>query len=452
MKYHLRNCKVVNEGEIYEAELIISDGIIAGVRKISDEKLFNAELFQNAEQIDLKGNYLFPGIIDDQVHFREPGLTHKGDIHSESAAAAAGGITSFMEMPNTVPNAVSLNLLEQKYDLAQEKSYTNYSFFLGASNSNIEELLKADPAKICGIKLFMGSSTGNMLVDRKESLEQIFSLKHMLIALHCEDEDIITNNISRFKKMYGEDIPYRYHPLIRSAEACYRSSSYAAELAAKFGARIHILHISTEKELNLFRNDIPLEQKQITSEVCVHHLWFSDKDYEAKQQYIKWNPSIKTEQDRQALFTAMLDDRIDIVATDHAPHTIEEKSKGYFKAPSGGPLVQHSLPVMLEFFHQGKISLEQIADKMCHKPARLFRIEQRGFIREGYKADLCVVDLNAHWTVSDENIRYKCGWSPFDGYRFKSSVTHTFVNGSLIYENGHLHPIHAGERLTFKVL
>jgi dihydroorotase len=452
MKYHLRNCKVVNEGEIYDAELIISDGVIAGVRKISDEQLFNADLLQNAEQIDLKGNYLFPGIIDDQVHFREPGLTHKGDIHSESAAAVAGGITSFMEMPNTVPNAVSLDLLEQKYDLAQEKSYTNYSFFLGASNSNIEELLKADPSNICGIKLFMGSSTGNMLVDRKESLEQIFSIKHMLVALHCEDEDIITNNISRFKKMYGEDIPYRYHPLIRSAEACYRSSSYAAELAAKFGARIHILHISTEKELSLFRNDIPLEQKQITSEVCVHHLWFSDKDYEAKQQYIKWNPSIKTEQDRQALFTAMLDDRIDIIATDHAPHTLEEKSKGYFKAPSGGPLVQHSLPVMLEFYHQGKISLEQIADKMCHKPARLFRIEQRGFIREGYKADLCVVDLNASWTVSGENIRYKCGWSPFDGYRFKSSVTHTFVNGSIIYENGQLHPIHAGERLTFKVL
>lgn len=449
MKYLLKKLKVVNEGEIFEAELLIDNGIIASIIRTNSNQHFTTTQLQGATTIDLKGQYLFPGIIDDQVHFREPGLTHKGDIHSESAAAAAGGITSFMEMPNTLPNATSLELLEQKYAIASEKSYINYSFFLGASNDNIKELQKTDPNKICGIKLFMGSSTGNMLVNRKEALRDIFSIKHILIAIHCEDEEIIKTNTEFFREQYGENPPWRCHSEIRSAEACYRSSSNAIELAEKYGARIHILHVSTGKETGLFRNDIPIEEKRVTSEVCIHHLWFCDEDYERKQQYIKWNPSIKTASDREQLFEAMLDDRLDIIATDHAPHTKEEKSQNYFKSPAGGPLVQHSLVSMLEFYHQCKISLEKIVDKMCHRPARLFSIRNRGFIREGYQADLCVVDLDSPWIVSKENILYKCGWSPFEGNTFKSAVTHTFINGQLVFEKGKLNNIHAGERIKF---
>ncbi len=452
MDFLLRNCTIINEGEIFEAEVLIKGELISEIRKTESDPPFNPDQLHGTQVIDLKGSYLLPGVIDDQVHFREPGLTHKGDIFSESRAAAAGGITSYMEMPNTVPNAIHLDVLEQKYERAAQTSLTNYSFYLGASNNNISELEQADPGLICGIKLFMGSSTGNMLVDRKEALEKIFSLRHMRIALHCEDEAIIRNNTERFQKLYGDNLPWRYHPLIRSTEACYRSSAYAVELATKFGARIHILHISTAKELGLFRNDVPLEEKQITSEVCVHHLWFSDADYESKNQFIKWNPSIKTSADREALMEALLDNRLDIVATDHAPHTLEEKQQGYFKAPSGGPLVQHSLVAMFEFFKQGKISLDTLVEKMCHAPARLFRIHKRGFIREGFYADLCVVNPDYPWTVEPENIRYKCGWSPYTGTRFSASVTHTFVNGNLVYENGKIHDSSIGKRLIFNPL
>lgn len=452
MDFLLRNCRVVNEGEIFDAEVLLKGEFISEIRKTQTDRAFEADELHGTRILDLKGCFLLPGIIDDQVHFREPGLTHKGDIFSESRAAAAGGITSFMEMPNTVPNAIHLDVLEEKYKRASQSSLVNYSFYLGASNSNIAELEQADPSQICGIKLFMGSSTGNMLVDRKEALEKIFALKHMRIALHCEDEALIRNNTDRFQRLYGENLPWHYHPLIRSTEACYRSSSYAAELAAKYGARIHILHISTAKELSLFRNDIPLEEKQITSEVCVHHLWFTDADYETKNQYIKWNPSIKTFADREALMEAILDNRLDIVATDHAPHTLEEKQQGYFKCPSGGPLVQHSLVAMMEFYHQGKIGIAQIVEKMSHAPARLFRIQQRGFIREGYYADLCVLNPADPWIVEPENIRYKCGWSPFTGTRFSSSVTHTFVNGNLVYEQGVIMENSNGKRLIFNTL
>ncbi len=439
----IRNAKIVNEGAIFEGDVLIENKIIVEIASQISAKSSATKI------IDAEGNYLIPGIIDDQVHFREPGLTHKGTIFTESRAAVAGGITSFIEQPNTVPNAVTQELLEDKYKIASEKSFTNYSFMMGGTNDNLEELLKTNPKNVAGIKLFLGSSTGNMLVDNEEVLENIFSNTKMLIAVHCEDEATIKENFAKYEAEYGEDIPVSAHPLIRSAEACYISSSKAIELAKKTGARLHVFHISTAKELDLFTNKIPLEDKKITAEVCIHHLWFSDKDYEKKGNFIKWNPAVKTEHDRNALWEALLDDRIDVIATDHAPHTLEEKNQKYAKAPSGGPLVQHAVVAMFEMYHQGKISIEKIIEKMAHNPAKLFKIEKRGFIKEGYYADLAIVNTGLPWTVNKDNILYKCGWSPFEGTTFKSRITHTFVNGKLVYQNSKVKDIHAGERLTF---
>ena len=400
--------------------------------------------------IDAEGNYVIPGAIDDQVHFREPGLTHKGNIETESKAAVAGGITSFIEQPNTVPNAVTQELLEDKYQIAAKTSYANYSFMMGGTNDNLEEILKTNPRNVAGIKLFLGSSTGNMLVDNPEVLEKIFSSTKMLIAVHCEDEATIKANIQKYKEEFGDDIPMKYHHLIRSEEACYLSSSRAIELAKKTGARLHVFHLSTAKEMELFTNKIPLEQKQITAEVCLHHLWFTDADYETKGALIKWNPAVKTQADKDVLWKALLDDRIDVIATDHAPHTLEEKSNPYLTCPSGGPLVQHAVVAMFEAHHQGKISVERIVEKMCHNPAKIFKIEKRGFIREGYFADLAIVNTHLPWNVKKENILYKCGWSPFEGYNFKSRITHTFVNGKLVYHNGKVKEVKVGQRLLFE--
>ncbi|SIS68734.1 dihydroorotase [Kaistella chaponensis] len=442
MKILLKNATIVNENQIFESDLLIENDLISKIEKnISEE---------NVDQIiNASGKYLLPGIIDDQVHFREPGLTWKGNIESESRAAIAGGITSFMEQPNTVPNAVTQELLEVKYQIAAEKSFANYSFLMGGTNDNLEEVLKTNPRNVAGIKLFLGSSTGNMLVDNPETLEKIFSSTKMLIAVHCEDEATIRKNTESFKEQYGDEIPVTAHHLIRSEEACYISSSKAIELAKKTGARLHIFHLSTAKEMELFRNDIPLKEKKITAEVCVHHLTFTNEDYETKGNFIKWNPAVKTQKDKDGLWEALLEDRIDVIATDHAPHTLEEKSQKYLKAPSGGPLVQHALNVMLENFKNGKISLEKIVEKMCHNPAILFQIEKRGFIKEGFKADLVLVDLNEKYTVSKENILYKCGWSPFEGTEFHSKITHTFVNGFLAFDNGKVAEEKHGERLLF---
>ena len=437
----IKQAHLVNEGSISVADVWIKNGKI---EKIASQIDGVAD-----QEIDATGQYLFPGCIDDQVHFREPGLTHKGDLYTESRAAVAGGVTSFMEMPNTIPNVFTQQLLEDKYYLASQKSLANYSFFLGASNDNLEEIKKTDAQKVCGVKVFMGSSTGNMLVDNEKSLEGIFSHSPTLIATHCEDENTVKHNNELFKSLYGDALSPDMHPSIRSAEACYLSSSKAVALAQKTGARLHILHISTAKELDLFRNDIPLKDKKITAEACIHYLWFSDANYAEKGNLIKWNPAIKTAADRDAIFTAVLDNRIDVIATDHAPHTLEEKSQPYTMAPSGGPLVQHSLVAMLDFYHQGKISLEKIAEKMAHHPAILFQIEDRGFIREGYWADLVLVNLNEAWTVKKENILAKCGWSPFNGHQFQSSVTHTLVSGKLVYQHGQLFEVGSGQRLLF---
>ena len=439
----IRNAKIVNEGTIFEGDVLIENQFIAEIASKISAKSSSTKI------IDAEGNYLIPGIIDDQVHFREPGLTHKGTIFTESRAAVAGGITSFIEQPNTVPNATTQELLEEKYKIASEKSFTNYSFMMGGTNDNLEEILKTNPKNVAGIKLFLGSSTGNMLVDNEEVLEKIFSSTPMLIAVHCEDETTIKNNLEKFTAEYGEDIPASAHPLIRSAEACYISSSKAIALAKKTGARLHVFHVSTAKETELFSNKIPLEDKKITAEVCIHHLWFTDKDYEKKGNFIKWNPAVKTEEDKNALWEALLDDRIDVIATDHAPHTLEEKKQKYAKAPSGGPLVQHALVAMFEMFHQGKISIEKIIEKMAHNPAKLFKIEKRGFIKEGYFADLVILNAGLPFTVNKDNLLYKCGWSPFEGTTFKSRITHTFVNGNLVYSNGKVKDIHVGERLTF---
>lgn len=441
MKILIKNASIVNENLIFKGDVLIENQLISKISEsISDE----------ADQIiDASGKYLLPGIIDDQVHFREPGLTHKGDIESESKSAIAGGVTSFIDQPNTVPNAVTQELLEEKYQIASEKSYANYGFMMGGTNDNLEEILKTNPRNVPGIKLFLGSSTGNMLVDNPETLENIFSRTKMLIAVHCEDEATIRKNTEKYKSEYGDDIPVKFHHLIRSEEACYKSSSKAIELAEKTGARLHVFHLSTAKETALFRNDIPLKDKKITAEVCVHHLTFTNEDYETKGSLIKWNPAVKTQKDKDGLWEALLDDRIDVIATDHAPHTFEEKQNVYTKCPSGAPLVQHSLNVMLENHRNGKISLEKIVEKMCHNPAILFRIEKRGFIREGYKADLVLVDLNEKYTVSKENILYKCGWSPLEGTEFHSKITHTFVNGNLVYENGNFAEKKFGERLLF---
>jgi dihydroorotase len=439
----IRNAKIVNEGTIFEGDLYIEDKIIKEIAESISPKSPDVRI------IDAEGSFVIPGAIDDQVHFREPGLTHKGTIETESRAAVAGGITSFIEQPNTVPNAVTQELLEQKYQRAAETSYANYSFMMGGTNDNLEEVLKTNPRNVAGIKLFLGSSTGNMLVDDEQVLEKKFSSTKMLIAAHCEDEATIRENLAKYKEEYGDDIPVKFHPLIRSAEACYISSSRAIALAKKTGARLHVFHLSTAKETDLFTNKIPLEEKQITAEVCVHHLWFSDTDYATKGSLIKWNPAVKTAEDRDALWKALLDDRIDVIATDHAPHTLEEKKNPYTSSPSGGPLVQHSVVAMFEAYHQKKISVEKIVEKMCHNPAKIFKIEKRGFIREGYYADLVIINPGLPWNVKKENILYKCGWSPFEGVNFKSRITHTFVNGQLVYNNFKVKDIRCGERLLF---
>ena len=441
MKKLLKNAQVINEGALAKADILIQDDRIVKVAKLINDEA--------AEVFDLSGKFLMPGVIDDQVHFREPGLTHKGCIHTEARAAVAGGITSFMEMPNTKPQALTQALLEDKYLIGAKDSLANYSFFMGASNENLEEVLKTDPKRVPGVKIFMGSSTGNMLVDDKQVLNDIFSKCDMLIAVHCEDEETVRKNSAQMKDKYGEDLPIRFHPIIRSEEACYKSSSMAVELAKKHNTRLHILHISTDKETNLFRNDIPLSQKRITAEACIHHLWFDESSYDEKGTHIKWNPAVKSAKDKEGVWKALIDDRIDIIATDHAPHTIDEKNNTYFKAPSGGPLVQHALVAMLEFYHQGKVSLEWIVEKMCHAPATCFQVKERGFIREGYYADLVVVDLDKPWLVEKDNILYHCGWSPFEGETFKSSVVKTFVNGNLVYDGGAFDENHRGMRLEF---
>ena len=441
MQILIKNAQIVNEGVICKSDVLIENQIIKKIGKGLD--------FRNKQIIDAEGLYLLPGVIDDQVHFREPGLTHKGTIYSESKAAIAGGITSFMEMPNTKPQALTQKLLEEKYQIAANKSLANYTFFMGVSNDNLEEVLKTNPKKVGAIKIFMGSSTGNMLVDDKTILEEVFSKSSMLIAVHCEDEETIKQNITKAKERFGENIPISEHSNIRSDEACYISSSFAVELAKKHNTRLHVFHLSTEKEIALFNNKIPLAEKKITAEVCIHHLCFDEKNYADKGNFIKWNPAIKKESDKRALFQALLDDKLDVIASDHAPHTLEEKSNPYLKSPSGGPLVQHALNAMLEFVLQRKISLEKVVEKMCHNPAICFKIDKRGFIREGYFADLVLVDLNKPWQVKKENILYKCGWSPFEGNVFNSKITHTFVNGYLVYENGCFDESQKGMRLTF---
>jgi len=436
----IKNATIVNEGQQKTADIFIHKGII--------EKIDNHIDCPNDRLINAEGLHLFPGLIDDQVHFREPGLTHKADLWHESRAAVAGGTTSFMEMPNTVPNTLTQDLLEDKYQIAAMKSLANYSFYMGAANDNIEEVLRTNSKNVCGVKVFMGSSTGNMLVDNEETLENIFSKVPMLIATHCEDEETIKMNLARYQSEYDE-LTIDMHPLIRSAEACYISSSNAVALAKKHGTRLHILHISTADELNLFQNTIPLTEKKITAEACIHHLWFSDKDYAAKGNFIKWNPAVKTETDRDAIFEAVLNGRIDVIATDHAPHTLEEKSKPYPEAPSGGPLVQHALQALLDFYHRGKITLEQIVQKTAHNTAICFQIEKRGYIREGYWADLVLVDLNKPYQVDKSNILSKCNWSPFEGHSFQSTISHTLVSGNLVYENGKIIEGLSGRRLLF---
>ena len=437
----IKNATLVNEGKIYQSDVLIEN---QKIKKIAPKITIDAD-----QIIDAKGLHLFPGIIDDQVHFREPGLTHKGTIYTESKAAVAGGITSFMEMPNTNPQVLTQKLLEDKYQIASKKSLANYSFFMGASNDNLEEVLKTNPKNVGAIKIFMGSSTGNMLVDNKNVLEEIFSKSPMLIAVHCEDETIIQENSNKAKQQYGEEVPISEHPKIRSAEACFKSSSMAVELAKKHNTRLHVFHISTEKEIELFDNKISLKDKKITAEVCIHHLWFDENNYKEKGTLIKWNPAVKKESDKKALFQALLDDKLDVIATDHAPHTLEEKANSYFKAPSGGPLVQHALSAMLEFFKNGKISLEKVVEKMCHNPAICFKVENRGFIREGYFADLVLVNLNNPWEVNKENILYKCGWSPFEAEIFNAKITHTLVNGHIAFEHGKFNESKNGMRLTF---
>jgi len=433
---------LVNEGKRFEGDLLIKNGRI---EKIGS----NINPNEATEVIELNGKYILPGCIDDQVHFREPGLTHKANIGTESRAAVAGGITSFMEMPNTVPNALTQELLQDKYDIAARTSAANYSFFMGASNDNVEEVLKTNARDVCGVKIFMGSSTGNMLVDSEDTLTNLFSKVPMLIATHCEDEATIRANIEAAKLKYGENVPIEQHPIIRSEEACYLSSSMAVRLAKKYGTRLHVLHISTAKEIALFDNSIPLEQKKITAEACIHHLWFSDEQYATKGSLIKWNPAVKKASDRDAIFQAVLDNKIDVIATDHAPHTIEEKSKSYFEAPSGGPLVQHALLAMLEKVEEGKITIERVVEKMAHAPAVLFRVEERGYLREGYFADLVIVDSKKSHTVTKESLLYKCGWSPFEGVTFSNEITQTFVNGNCVYNNGKIVSDAIGSRLLF---
>lgn len=436
----IKNATLVNEGQIRSADILIKNGIIERIAPQIDSP--------SDREIDAEGLYLLPGLIDDQVHFREPGLTHKADIWHESRAAVAGGTTSFMEMPNTIPNTLTQNLLEEKYQIAASHSLANYSFYMGAANDNLEQVLLTDPRRVCGVKVFMGSSTGNMLVDNESTLEKIFSEVPMLIATHCEDEATIRLNLEHFSAQGTLSI--EQHPLIRSAEACYISSSKAVQMAEKYGTRLHILHISTEQETNLFRNDIPLSEKRITAEACIHHLWFSDHDYATKGNLIKWNPAVKTAADREGIFKALLDGRIDVIATDHAPHTLAEKEKSYEEAPSGGPLVQHALLALLDLYNDGKISLEDLVQKSAHNTAVCFQVEKRGFIREGYWADLVLVDTKTPYKVTKSNIRSKCGWSPFDNHTFSSTIVYTMVSGNLVYEKGRLIEGIPGRRLLFE--
>lgn len=426
----IKNISIVNEGQIIVADLLIDNGIIQKIGQLNNDS--------NATIINGAGKYLFPGIIDGQVHFREPGLTHKADLYTESKAAIAGGVTSFIDMPNTIPNVLSMDILNEKYRIASEKSLANFGFFLGVNGDNIDEVIKLDSTKLLGVSddgLYF-TKKGNLLADNPETMEKLFANCKCIIAIHSEKEEIVEENENIYRKKYGENVPIEFHPIIRSKKACYEATKTAINIANKYKARLHILHLTTEAETHLFRNDIPLEQKNITTEVSVQHLWFSDKDYKTLGSLIKWNPAIKTEEDKRGLLKALLDDRIDIVTTDHAPHTLEEKQKPYFQSMSGAPMVQHSLNIMLEFYKQGLISLEKIVEKMCHNPATLYRIEKRGFIREGYFADLSIVNLHSDWTVMKDNILYKCGWSPLEGTIFKTKVTHTFVNGNLVYDNG----------------
>jgi len=442
----IKNATMVNEGKVVPGHLLIENEKISKIYNIND---YISAMEIAHDVVDLEGKYLLPGMIDDQVHFREPGLTHKAEIFTESRAAVAGGITSFMEMPNTTPNTLTQELLQDKYDTAEKVSIANYSFYMGASNDNIEEVLKTDPKTVCGVKVFMGSSTGNMLVDNKETLEELFSKCKLLIAAHCEDETTIRNNMAAYKEKYGEDVPIECHPEIRSEEACYLSSSMAIELAKKHNTRFHLFHLSTAKEIGLLDNKLPLKEKRITAEACVHHMWFSDKDYKEKGTFIKWNPAVKTTDDRDQILQGVIDDKIDVIATDHAPHTIEEKQNTYFNAPSGGPLVQHAVVAMLEHVQNSKISLEKVVEKTSHAVADCFNIEKRGFIREGYYADLIVVDMDSPWEVKKDNILYKCGWSPFEGTTFRSKILQTYVNGTLVYNNGQFDDDYRGQRMMF---
>ena len=439
----IKNAKIVNEGKILEGEILIEGELIKAISSKIDIELEEVQI------VDAANNFVIPGLIDDQVHFREPGLTHKANIETESRAAIAGGITSFIEMPNTNPQTTTIEKLEEKFEIASKTSYANYSFMFGGTNDNLEEIMKLDKTKVAALKLFLGSSTGNMLVDNPETLVKIFSNTDLVIAVHCEDEHTIRKNTQEYLDTYGEDIPIKYHPIIRSEEACYLSSSKAIELAKKTGARLHVFHLSTGKETHLFTNDVPLKDKQITAEVCTHHLWFTDSDYQEKGTHIKWNPAVKTQEDKEQLWAALLDDRIDVLATDHAPHTLEEKNNVYTKAPSGGPLVQHALVAIMEAVNTGVISIEKAVEKMSHNPAILFDIEKRGYIKEGYFADLVIVDNDNPWTVTKENVLYKCGWSPFEGTTFTSRVTHTFVNGQLVFNNGEINENKNAKRLTF---
>ncbi len=437
----IKNGQIVNRGKIRTGDIYIRNGVIEQIDNQIDR---HADI-----ELDATGRYVIPGIIDDQVHFREPGLTHKADLHTEPRAAVAGGVTSYMEMPNTKPPALTQELLQQKYAAAARKSLANYSFFMGTSNDNLEEVLKTDPKNVCGVKIFMGSSTGNMLVDDEHILSQLFAKVPVLIATHCEDEATIAKNTAAAREKYGEDVPIWMHPEIRSVEGCLKSSRLAVELAMQHDTRLHILHISTKDELNLFRNDVPLAQKRITSEVCVHHLYFNADDYERLGTRIKWNPAVKGREHQEALLPALLDNRLDIIATDHAPHTLDEKQNKYFDAPSGGPLVQHALNVMLGFYQEGRISLEKIVEKMCHAPAVCFQIKKRGFLDEGYWADVAVIDPAYKWSVNKNNIYYKCGWSPFEGKEFMGRVEATIVSGHLAYQNGQFYEDKKGEKLTF---
>lgn len=441
----IKNATIINEGRTYHSDLLIKDEIISAIGYSDD-----LNIPTGTRIIDAAGLFLIPGIIDDHVHFRDPGLTYKGDINSESRAAVAGGVTSFMDMPNTKPQALTNEILKEKYLIGSENSLANYSFYIGATNSNLDEIMKVDPSEVCGIKLFMGSSTGNMLVDNENALKELFSKATMPIMAHCEDEDTIRKNSEIYREKFGEDVPVSMHPLIRSREACFKSSSQAVTLAKEFNTRLHILHLSTADEIKLFRNNLPLKQKRITGEVCVHHLWFDESDYDNLGTLIKWNPAIKTRFDRDELINAVNNNLIDIIATDHAPHTLAEKHNSYFNAPSGGPLIQHSLVIMLELWHKKIFSIEKIVEMMCHNPAILFNIRERGFIREGYKADLCLVNPARPWNVTKDNLLYKCKWSPFEGTTFRSKVIQTIINGTVVYDDGVINEDFRGQRLMFE--